>query len=44
MLSVLSENKKKNKKLFLNLTELVNALEKENDKFFNTKLIRTVSL
>lgn len=42
MISVLSENKDKNKKLYLNLNELLNALEKEHKEFFNVQTTRTI--
>lgn len=44
MISVLSENKLKNKKLYLNLNELVNALKKESWEFFNIESTRTVKI
>jgi pSer/pThr/pTyr-binding forkhead associated (FHA) protein len=39
---VLEENRLKNKKLYLNLSEILNALEKRNFKFFNIRKTVTV--
>ena len=42
MLAVLGERKDKNKKLFLNLVELLDALEKERFSFFNVSTTKRV--
>lgn len=43
-LSVLGEKKENNKKLFLNLTELLESLKNKNMNFFNLDTKRTVSI